>query len=284
MLHIVTDSAADMPLEWRKKYDVHFVPVNIHFGTEQFLHGVDMDETTFYKRVETVTDKTFPKTSQPNPHQFEQVWRRVAQKGDTILSINVTGKLSKTVESALAAANNVKDDFKVVVFDSLCGSAGIGYMCREAREMDRAGKNLDEIVKRLEVTRAQAALTITLATLKYAQMSGRVGGLRAVLGRMLNLQPIIALTDGVLMPTEDKVRVRGKALERIAEISRAKAGGGPCYLSVVHAACPEDAQKLAEIAQRVFNVKDEVVIQPLSVAVAIQLGPGTVGCVAYPAA
>jgi DegV family protein with EDD domain len=197
----------------------------------------------------------------------------------------VTGKLSKTVESALTAANNVKDDFKVVVFDSLCGSAGMGYMCREAREMDRAGKSLAEIIQRLEHTRARSAFTLTLATLKYAQMSGRVGGLRAVLGRMLNMQPIIALNDGVLMPTEDKVRVRGKALERITEISRAKVGDGPCYVSVVHAAAPDDAQKLAEVSRKMFdNMKGDVLIQPLSVAVAIQLGPGTIGCIAYPAA
>lgn len=282
MLRIVTDSAADMPLEWREKYEVHFVPVNIHFGTEQFLHGVDMSDEAFYKRLETVTDKTFPKTSQPNPHQIEQVYRRVAQKGDTLLSIHVTGKLSKTVESALLAAENVKDDFEVHVFDSLCGSAGMGYMCREAREMDRAGKSLAEIIKRLEHIRDHASLVITLATLKYAQMSGRVGGLRAALGMMLNMKPIIQLQAGILLPTEDKVRVRSKAFERIIELTQAKIGDAPAMVSVVHAAAPDEARTLADMARKSFNCKEDVLIQSLSIAVAIQLGPGTMGVVAYP--
>lgn len=282
MLRIVTDSAGDMPMEWRQKYDVHFVPVNIHFGTEQFLHGVDIDDETYYKRIATVTDKTFPKTSQPNPHQVEQVYRKVAQKGDTILSIHVTGKLSKTVESAKIAAGNVKDDFNVVVFDSLCGSTGMGYMCREAREMDRAGKSLDEIIKRLEYIRSSASFAITLATLKYAQMSGRVGGLRAMLGLMLNMKPIIQLQDGVLLPTEDKIRVRSKAFERIIELSKAKIGDKPAMISVVHAAAPEEAKTLADMIRKTFNLKEEVLVQSLSIAVSIQLGPGTIGVIGYP--
>jgi DegV family protein with EDD domain len=282
MLRIVTDSAADMPMEWRKKYAVHFVPVNIHFGTEQFLHGVDIDDATYYKRIETVTDKTFPKTSQPNPHQIEQVYRQVAQKGDTILSVHVTGKLSKTVESAKTAANSVKGDFDVHVFDSLCGSTGIGYMCREAREMDWAGKRLDEIIRRLEHIRDHASFVLTLATLKYAQMSGRVGGLRAMLGMMLNMKPIIQLHEGVLLPTEDKIRVRSKAFERIIELSKEKIGNGPAMMSVVHAVVPDEAKTLAEMVRKSFNCKEEVLIQPLSIAVAIQLGPGTLGVVGYP--
>jgi DegV family protein with EDD domain len=282
MLRIITDSAADMPKEWREKYDVHFVPVNIHFGTEQFLHGVDITDEQYYKRLETVTDKTFPKTSQPNPAQIEAVYRKVAQKGDTILSIHVTGKLSKTVASAEAAAAAVKDDFNVIVFDSLCGSAGMGYMCRVAREMDRAGKSVSEIVKRLEQIRASSSFVITLATLKYAQMSGRVGGLRGMLGMMLNLKPIIALNDGILEPTEDKVRVRSKAFDRLIELSKAKLGDKPAYVSIVHAAAPEDAKVLADLARKAFNCKEEIVIQALSIAVAIQLGPGTIGVIGYP--
>jgi DegV family protein with EDD domain len=281
MLRIVTDSAGDMPMDWRQKYDVHFVPVNIHFGTEQFLHGVDIDDATYYKRIETITDKTFPKTSQPNPHQFEQAYRKVAQKGDTILSIHVTGKLSKTVESARIAANNVKGDFNVVVFDSLGGSTAMGYMCREAREMDRAGKGVDEIVKRLEYIRDHSSFVLTLATLKYAQMSGRVGGLRAMLGVMLNMKPIIQLTDGVLLPTEDRIRVRSKAFERLIELSKAKIGGAPAMISVVHAAAPEEAKTLADMAGKAFNLKEEVLLQTLSIAVSIQLGPGTIGVVGY---
>ena len=182
----------------------------------------------------------------------------------------------------MIAASNVKGEYDVHVFDSLCGSLGMGYMCREARELERAGKSVAEISARLEQIRASASLIITLATLKYAQMSGRVGGLRGMLGMMLNLKPIIQLTDGFLLPTEDKVRVRSKAFERITELSKERLGNAPIRLGVVHANCPDEAKTLAALARKEFNLAEPLVIQSLSIAIAIQLGPGTIGLVGYP--
>ncbi len=85
----------------------------------------------------------------------------------------------------------VLSGFDVTVFDSLCGSTGMGYMCREARLMERAGKSMAEIVKRLEQMRDRMSFILTLDTLKYAQMSSRVGALQGALASMLNVKPII---------------------------------------------------------------------------------------------
>jgi fatty acid-binding protein DegV len=104
-----------------------------------------------------------------------------------------------------------------------------------------------------------------------------------MLGMMLNLKPIIKLTEGVLEPTQDKVRVRSKAFERLIELTKEKIGDGPAYLSVVHASAPDEARALAEMVKKSFNCKEEVLVQSLSIAVAIQLGPGTIGIVGYPA-
>jgi sensor histidine kinase regulating citrate/malate metabolism len=107
-------------------------------------------------------------------------------------------------------------------------------------------------------------------------------GLRAMLGVMLNMKPIIQLKEGVLLPTEDRIRVRSKAFERIIELSKSKIGDKPAMISVVHAAAPEEAKTLADLARKSFNLKEEVLVQPLSIAVSIQLGPGTMGVVGYP--
>jgi fatty acid-binding protein DegV len=96
------------------------------------------------------------------------------------------------------------------------------------------------------------------------------------------MKPIIQLTDGVLLPTEDRVRVRSKAFERLIELSKSKIGDAPTMISVVHAAAPEEAKTLADIARKAFNLKEEVLLQTLSIAVSIQLGPGTIGVVGYP--
>src|SRR5512143_1654642 len=133
MLRIVTDGAADMPPEWEKLYDIQVVPINIQFGDKAYLQYVDMDVAGFYRMVDET--HTIPKTAQPSPHQFAEFYRKIAHKGDTILSIHVTSKLSGTYASAVQAAQDVKDRFHVLPVDAMVGSVAIGIMCREARKM-----------------------------------------------------------------------------------------------------------------------------------------------------
>ncbi len=279
MLRIVTDGAADMPPGWEKEYDIQMIPVNIQFGEKTYLQFVDLDNEGFYKLVDE--SKKIPKTAQPSPHQFVDFYKKVAQKGDTIISIHVTSKLSGTYASAVSAAEELKDTFKVFPIDSTVGSAGIGLMCREARKLERAGKSAEEIVKYLETVRSQVLVILTLDTLDYARMSGRVGTLQAALASALNVKPIAVLRDGVLNMAE-RVRTRKAALERVVAMAKEEFGDKPIYLAVVQARDPRSGEALLEQAKKQFNTEDAVMTE-LSISVAANLGPGTVGLVLYPA-
>ena len=136
MLRIVTDGAVDMPSGWEKEFDIQVIPINIQFGDKTYVQFDEMSSDDFYKEV--AANKIFPKTSQPSPHQFVEFYKKNFKPGDTILSIHVTSKLSGTYASAVAAAGELKDTFKIVPFDSLGGSAGLAFMSRTARQMDRA--------------------------------------------------------------------------------------------------------------------------------------------------
>ncbi|HEY6071954.1 MAG TPA: DegV family protein, partial [Anaerolineales bacterium] len=196
MLRIVTDGAADMPPSWEQEFDIQVVPINIQFGEKTYLQNVDLDNAGFYRMVSET--RTIPKTSQPSPHQFAEFYKKNAQKGDTILSIHVTSRLSGTYASAVQAAEDVKDLFRVLPVDSMVGSVAIGMMCREARKMDRAGKSADEIVAALEAVRERVRAIFTLDTLEYAKLSGRVGAMQAALASLMNVKPIAILKGGVL--------------------------------------------------------------------------------------
>lgn len=280
MLRIVTDGAVDMPAEWYKEFEISRIPINIHFGEKTYLQDVDLTLDGFYKLVDAKAS-AFPKTSQPSPHQFAEFYKKIAQAGDTILSIHITSKLSGTYASAVAAADEVKDMFNVVPVDTLGGTMGTGFMCRTARQMERAGKSADEIVRHLEVIRGKTLIILTLDTLEYARRSGRVGTLSAALASVLNVKPIAVLKDGVVEMVE-KVRTRKAALERILEMAKNVYGDQPVHLAVVHARDLASGQALLEEAKKRFNVKD-VVLTDLSVSLAINFGPGTVGLVLYPA-
>jgi DegV family protein with EDD domain len=158
---------------------------------------------------------------------------------------------------------------------------GMGFMCRAARQMERAGKSVDEIVKYLDGVKEKIQVILTLDKLDYARMSGRVGTLTAALSSVLKVKPIAILKDGLLSMT-DKVRTRKASLERVIEIGRQVYGDKPVHMAVVHARDLVSGQNLLEKAKKVFNVKS-FELTDLSIALAVNLGPGTVGLVLYPA-
>lgn len=279
MLRIVTDGAADMPASWEKEFDVQVIPINIQFGDKTYLQYLDLDNEAFYRMVDET--KTVPKTSQPSPHQFAEFYRSVAKRGDTILSLHVTSKLSGTYASAVQAAKDVQADYRVLPFDTMAGSVAIGFMCREARRMDRAGQPVETILARLERAREKVRIYLTLDTLEYARMSGRVGALQAAVASLMNVKPIAVLQDGALGITE-KVRTRKGSIQRMIAMAETEYADTQVHLGVVQANDPESGRALLEQARGHFKVVEEPVLTDLSISVAANLGPGTVGLVLYP--
>ncbi|MEW5720729.1 MAG: DegV family protein [Chloroflexota bacterium] len=280
-IKIVTDSTCDLPASYFREYEIGVVPINIQFGNETFEEGISIDQTTFYKKVDALG--IIPKTSQPSPAQFVTAYRQIAQQGyDTILSLHVTGKLSGTFNSATLAEREIGNEIRIVPFDSLAGSAALGFMCVDAAQMARAGKSVEEIVARLTEARAQLKLCLTLATLRYAQMSGRISNLQGFLASLLNVKPIITLQDGLLNPS-GKARSRQAALEQLFEISKHAAGARPVKFAVVHGEVREEAEKLLARAKTEMNCVDAFV-DDIAISLAVQFGPGVIGMVVYPAA
>jgi len=279
MLRIVMDSAGDLPVEWISKYDINVIPVNVHLGNEVFLEGVDLTPDQFYSWVKE-TGKV-PKTSQPAPQQYIKLYKDIAKPGDVILSIHLTSKLSGTYESAVLAARELQDaPFKVIPFDTLSGTGIQGYMCREAREMDQRGASVDEILERLEKVRDNNQVIFTVDSLDFAQKSGRVQMLEAILATVLKIKPIITIKEGT-MAVANKVRTRKASLEYILQEMSRRMGKNLINAAIMHANDLATALEISEKVKGILNVKN-LFVEELSIGIASHLGPGTVGIVAYP--
>ena len=278
MLKIVTDGAVDMPQGWEKEYDIHVLPLWVRFGERVYTQGIDIGPENFYSLVRE--NRAIPKTSLPSPQQVVDFYRKIASKGDNILSVHLASKLSGTFSVIQIAAQELADEINIVPFDSGAGSAAMGWMCREARLLERSGAAMSEIVQRLEKFREQLTLIFTVDNLEFAQLSGRVNSLQSAVSSVLRIKPVIMLRDGLLYAGE-KVRTRRRALERLLDCVRERVGTRKILLAVVHAADPETAQLIVEKAKTLFNIK-ELIVTELSIPVAAHLGPGTVGIVAIP--
>ena len=276
MIKIVADSTCNLSEEVIKQYDLRIAPIAIQFGQETYEEGIDIDRELFYNKIEELG--IIPTSSQPSPAWFAKYYEEY--QGHSVLVITVTRKHSGTFESAIMA-KSMAPGTDVEVFDSASISLGTGWMVLEAARMVEAGAALPEILRRLETIRTQSRLYLTPLTLKYLQMSGRVGRLQGAIASMLKVKPIIYLEDGVLEAGEN-VRTRSKALARLIELIEAHLGRvQPVNLAVIHARAEKDARWLAEKAGEILNIK-ELLMDDLVASLAVHGGPGIIGLFGYP--
>lgn len=278
MIKLVVDSTCNLPEDIIKKYDIRVAPISIQFNTETYEEGIEIEQSLFYRKIEEMG--IIPTTAQPTPAWFAKYYSDLTEDGHTILVITITSKHSGTYDSAILAKSMVKEA-QVEVFDSLTISLGTGFMVLEAARMIEAGKDLPSILSRLEQIRDRSSLIFTPATLKYLQMSGRVGLLKAALGSVLDLKPIITLEDGALAVKEN-VRTRGKAINRILELIEEAVGTNePINLGVFHANVEEEGRELLAMAQERFNINESLFADLVS-SLAVHGGPGILALAAYP--
>lgn len=280
MIKIVTDSTCDLPDGRLAQLDVRVVPIHLSFDAEEYQEGVTLGYEEFFRKVEALG--IVPKTSQPSPGDFAAVYRELATAGvTTILSVHVTGKLSGTVRSAELAADMVKDQVDVRVFDSQAGSAALGFMVEEGLALLAQGADADRVLARWEAIRQHLGIFFYLDTLKYARMSGRVGALQSSLASMLQIKPLIALDDGMLEVAE-RVRSRKAALNRMVEMAVERAAGRAVNVAVVHAEDLAGGQELLSQAQQALDCRRTLICR-LATSLVTNLGIGTLGIVLYPA-
>jgi DegV family protein with EDD domain len=279
MIKLVADSTCNLPDQLIEKYDIKIAPIAIQFGEETFEEGIDIDRELFYRKIDELG--IIPTSSQPSPAWFERYYREFHDQGYEILVITVTSKHSGTYDSATLAKSMVPEA-TVEVFDSASISLGTGWMLLEAARAAERGEDLPSIVAKLERIRENSVLYLTPATLKYLQMSGRVGQLQGAIASLLNVKPIIYLKDGALEAGEN-VRARSKALDRLLELLTDDFDRDtPIHLGVIHARATEEAESLLERAKSMFNVK-EYLMEDLVSSLAVHGGPGVVGLFAYKA-
>ncbi len=277
MIKLVVDSTCNLPEDIIKKYDIRVAPISIQFNDETYEEGLDIDRSLFYRKIEEL--RIIPTTAQPTPAWFAKYYRELTEEGHSVLVITITSKHSGTYDSAILAKSMVKEA-EVEVFDSLTISLGTGFMVLEAARAIEAGQDLPSIISRLEQIRDRSSLVFTPATLKYLQMSGRVGLLKAALGSLLELKPIITLQDGALA-VKESVRTRGKSIARILELTEEAVGTSePINLGLFHANVEAEGQDLLKLVKDRFNI-NEVIFADLVSSLAVHGGPGILALAAY---
>ena len=265
---VVTDSTADLPNEWRDRYEIEIVPLKVLFGQETFRDRVDMTDEQFFRRLAAST--SLPTTSAPSPGEFADVYRRLAQDHDGCISIHIGAQLSATAEAARVGASSV-DGFTVNVVDSETVSMPIAFLCRIAAESSSLAEATAAVEQRVPRCRVLALLD----TLRYVEMGGRVSRAQAMIGTMLDLKPLLLVANREIKSV-DRVRTRSRAIARMIEFVRAEQ---PVErLAVMHAQAPEEAEAIAAQLRNKFPDL-EVPVGQIGCVLGTHTGPKALGLV-----
>lgn len=200
-IQIVTDSTCDLTKEEILKNNIHVVPLTIQIDGQTYVDGVDIEPISFLEKMKT--SKDLPKSSQPAPGKFKELYDELGKNGDQIISIHMTGSMSGTFESARQAAEMTTSD--VTVVDSRFIAIALAFQLREAIRLRDAGSTVEEIIARLDVVRANTNLFVILDTLENMVKGGRIGKGKGMIGSLLNIKPIASLEGGEYSPVA-KVR------------------------------------------------------------------------------
>jgi fatty acid kinase fatty acid binding subunit len=208
-VHIVTDTAADLPAEEAAALGIELVPLTIRFGDAEHTDGVDLSVKEFYAKM--AESDELPATAAPAPGAFEEAFRRAAADGGSVVCISLSSQLSATMQSAENAARAVAGDIDVRVLDSCAITAAQGNLVLAAAELAAEGASADDVVALVESLRPRTRIYGTLDTLDNLKKGGRVGGAKAFFGTMLSIKPIVDISTGVVEEA-GRQRTRKKAL------------------------------------------------------------------------
>lgn len=274
---LVTDSTSDIPPKMREKLGLQVVPLYVHFQGRTYKDWEEITPSDLFKGIEAGAE--MPTTSQPSPQDFEAAYERALEFADQVLSIHISSKLSGTVQSAMIAAE--KFNGRVLVFDSLAASAGIGMMVLRAHELLAQGVRLGDVVRELERIRADHIVRFSVATLEYLRKNGRIGGAQAFLGNLLNIKPILTVRDGIV-DAAGRARGEKRALkEMLKTFQEWRAGRERVRVFFLYTGAESSVSNLRKEILALGEGIEEVYTSEIGAVIASHTGPGIFGYYAY---
>jgi DegV family protein with EDD domain len=278
---VVTDSTCDLPQSLFEELNIGVVPVRVYFGSENYLDRVTLTPSEFYARFAVTQEQ--PKTSQPPPADFTQVYQNLATHAGSIVSIHLSAAVSGTYQAAIVGSRPVeKTRFEHV--DSRNVSVGLGLIVRACGEAAASGKAADEVARIARDAAGRIRLFIAVPTLEHLVRGGRVSPLKGLFARLLGLLPVLTLSrEGTALPA-GKARgfasARHKMMQLLFEAADSRRDPGRRF-GVAHC----DAAALAETIAREIRERypeSDVMIVECGPALGAHGGPGAVAVAVLP--
>jgi len=268
---IVTDSNSGITQAQGKELGIHVISMPFYINEELFYEDITLTQEQFYQKL---ADDAEISTSQPSPADVVELWEELLKEYDEIIHIPMSSSLSSSCETAMMLAKEFEG--KVHVIDNQRISITMRQSVLDAIEMVEMGLNASQIEEVLMKEKLEAAIYITVDTLKYLKKGGRVTPAAAALGTVLNLKPVLQIQGGKL---DSYAKVRGmkaakkSMIEAMKNELEGRFAGKQMHLQIAHTCSDDVAQKWKEELEAAFPGFD-IHVGRLSLSVSCHIGPG----------
>jgi DegV family protein with EDD domain len=270
-LGIVTDSTSDLPQYLIECHDIEVIPSILILEGEEYADGIGLSREDFYKRLPSL--QTNPTTAAPSIGDFSTRYDSLLTRGcNHILSIHAAGQLTAIINSARQAAHDFPE--KITIVDSGSLSLGLGFQVLAAAEAAEDG--LDAALHAVESTRKHLHVSAALDTMENLKRSGRVPGVVTFFGSMLNIKPLIELTNGEVKAI-GAVRTTSQANERM--LNFLLQGGELERLAILHTGAEPRAKEFLEAVMQKASqsVPRDILMVNVTTVIGTHVGPNGLG-------
>lgn len=275
---ITTDTTCDLPESYLDEHNIKVIPLYYNFGDDVYGEDKQLEPHEFY---EIMRSGKLPTTMAANPDTTHKLFEKFIKEGYDILHIAFSSALSSSCSVAATTARELCNDYpeaKITVIDSLCASLGEGLFVHKAVCLKEAGKNMDEVTAWLEDHKLHLCHMFTVDDLHHLHKGGRVSKATAIIGSLINVKPVLHVSnEGKLIPLHN-VRGRKKSLIALVDDMEARLKDYDeknDIFFISHGDCLEDAQYVADLVKERFHIESEL-INYVSPTIGAHSGPGTV--------
>jgi DegV family protein with EDD domain len=277
---IVADTTAYLPADLVERHGIRLVSLYVNWEDTSERESDMPDFEEFYRRLRGAD--RLPTTSQPSIGDFLAVYEPLVDDGLEVVSVHISGGISGTIESARQAKEQLaerKGLDRVTVIDSERACGGLGMTALAGAIVAQRGGSLQDVVGRVEQTRADLKMWFAVDTLEYLRRGGRIGAASAWLGSALKIKPILTL-DKEITPIE-RVRTGAKALGRLIEYAQQRHADGADAWVVQHIQAPQEAQRLVDATREIMG-SEPLFVSEIGPVIGAHIGPGLLGVGAVP--
>ena len=274
-----TDSTCDLYHDFIVENDIKFVPLTFTMEKDGKMEE-RLDNFTEYGQYVDFYNQLraggFSRTSMLNYESHYQHFLKMAEEGaGDVVHFTISSGLSPTKTVAAKAAADVKKDypkFEVYVVDPLTATVGQGTLVRIALDWRNAGKTAQETYDYVNSLRLHIQHFVVANDLYYLKRGGRVSGVSAAVGTMLNIKPVLTFDCDGKLQVIDKVKGNKKAIAFIKAKMEKEGPDDHNYVFIVHTDNEPCAKELEEYVKERFGIQPFVSI--MGPVIGSHVGPG----------